>query len=68
MNNYDEEDLLIDDVIDEPLIGAHRDKEGAAKALGDYFLSAVAQMNTMTDEERMQKRYTRLTSHGAFTE
>lgn len=59
---------LIDAVIDEPLIGAHRDKEGAAKALGDYFLSALQEMNTMTDEERMQKRYNRLTSHGAFTE
>ena len=59
---------LIDAVIDEPLIGAHRDKEGAAKALGDYFLSALQEMNTMTDEERMQKRYDRLTSHGAFTE
>ena len=59
---------LIDAVIDEPLIGAHRDKEGAAKALGDYFLSALEEMNTMTDEERMQKRYDRLTSHGAFTE
>ena len=52
---------LIDAVIDEPLIGAHRDKEGAAKALGDYFLSALQEMNTMTDEERMQKRYNRLT-------
>ena len=59
---------LIDAVIDEPLIGAHRDKEGAAKALGDYFLSALEEMNTMTDDERMQKRYNRLTSHGAFTE
>ena len=59
---------LVDDVIDEPLIGAHRDKEGAAKALGDYFLSAVEDLTAMSSEERMEKRYTRLTSHGAYTE
>jgi acetyl-CoA carboxylase carboxyl transferase subunit alpha len=59
---------LIDDVIDEPLIGAHRDKEGAAKALGDYFLNAIAEMQAISSEERMAKRYTRLTSHGAYTE
>ena len=28
---------LIDDIVDEPLIGAHRDKEGAVNALKDYF-------------------------------
>jgi len=59
---------LIDDVIEEPLIGAHRDKEGAAKALGDYFLTAVAELRAMSSEERMEKRYARLTSHGAFAE
>lgn len=59
---------LIDDVIDEPLIGAHRDKEGAAKALGDYFLNAITEMQALSSEERMEKRYARLTSHGAYTE
>jgi len=59
---------LIDAVVDEPLIGAHRDKEGAAKALGDYFLSSVAELQAMSSEERMQKRYARLTSHGEFSE
>lgn len=59
---------LIDDVIDEPLIGAHRDKEGTAKALGDYFLNTVAELSAMSSEERLEKRYARLTSHGEFTE
>ena len=27
---------LIDAIIDEPLVGAHRDKESAIKALGTY--------------------------------
>jgi len=59
---------LVDAVIDEPLIGAHRDKEGAAKAMGDYFLSSVAELQAMSSEERMEKRYARLTSHGEFSE
>lgn len=59
---------LIDAVIDEPLIGAHRDKEGAAKALGDYFLASVAELQAMSSEERMEKRYARLISHGEFSE
>lgn len=59
---------LIDDVINEPLIGAHRDKEGAAKALGDYFLDTVKALQAMSSEERMEKRYTRLVSHGAYSE
>ena len=59
---------LVDAVIDEPLIGAHRDKEGAAKAMGDYFLSTVAELSAMNSQERMDKRYARLTSHGEFSE
>jgi len=59
---------LVDDVINEPLIGAHRDREGAAEALGSYFLGAVEEMYEMSSQERMEKRYARLTSHGAYTE
>ncbi|WP_300362682.1 acetyl-CoA carboxylase carboxyl transferase subunit alpha [Hydrogenimonas sp.] len=59
---------LIDDIIDEPLIGAHRDKEGAAKAVGEYFLAQVAEMKEMDKEERMRKRYEKMMSFGAFAE
>ena len=59
---------LIDDIIDEPLIGAHRDKEGAVKALKEYFLGEVAELRTLSDEERLEKRYNRLVSIGQFTE
>jgi acetyl-CoA carboxylase carboxyl transferase subunit alpha len=59
---------LIDDIVDEPLIGAHRDKEGAAKAIGSYFLETLEELRSMTPEERMQKRYERLTGVGAYTE
>jgi acetyl-CoA carboxylase carboxyl transferase subunit alpha len=57
---------LVDDVVDEPLIGAHRDKEGAIKALGDYFINKVAEVQQMSDEERYENRYKRLMSLGSF--
>ena len=59
---------LIDDVIDEPLIGAHRDRDGAANALRDYFLSELSKLKSMTTEERMEARYNSLVSKGAFSE
>lgn len=59
---------LIDDILDEPLIGAHRDKDGAAKAIGTYFLDELAKLRSMSEDERMEARYNRLTGMGAFSE
>ncbi len=59
---------LIDDIIDEPLIGAHRDKEGAVSALKNYFLGEVAELKGLSDSERLEKRYNRLVGMGRFTE
>ena len=59
---------LIDDIIDEPLTGAHRDKEGAAKAVRDYFLSQVASLQELDRNERMKLRYDKMMSFGAFAE
>jgi len=58
---------LIDDVINEPLIGAHRNKEEAIKVLGDYFIDSVAELKKLSKEERDQKRYDRLMSLGSFS-
>ncbi|MEA3512511.1 MAG: acetyl-CoA carboxylase carboxyltransferase subunit alpha [Campylobacterota bacterium] len=57
---------LIDDIINEPLIGAHRNKEDAIKALGDYFLDSIESLEKMPKEEKMEKRYNRLMSLGSF--
>lgn len=59
---------LIDDIVDEPMIGAHRDKESSAKAIADYFLDQVKALREVSDDERMQARYDRLTGIGAFKE
>jgi acetyl-CoA carboxylase carboxyl transferase subunit alpha len=57
---------LIDDVVNEPLIGAHRDKENAIKALGDYFIDSVEELRKLSTEERLEKRYNRLLGLGSF--
>jgi acetyl-CoA carboxylase carboxyl transferase subunit alpha len=57
---------LVDDVINEPLIGAHRDKENAIKALGDYFIDSVNELEKLSIQERLEKRYNRLLSLGSF--
>ncbi len=57
---------LIDDMIKEPLIGAHRNKEEAIKALGDYFIDQVQELEKVPEELRMQNRYDRLMSLGSF--
>jgi len=59
---------LIDDIIDEPLIGAHRDKDAAASAIADYFLDELSKLRAMSNEDRMDARYKRLTGMGAYSE
>ncbi|MBL0702358.1 MAG: acetyl-CoA carboxylase carboxyl transferase subunit alpha [Sulfurospirillum sp.] len=59
---------LINDVIEEPVAGAHKDKIAAAEALGDYFINTLNEMDKMSDELRLKKRYDRICSIGAFKE
>ena len=59
---------LIDDIIDEPLKGGHRDKKAAAEALKAYYLKSVYALREMSKEEMLEKRYAKLTAPGAFRE
>jgi len=59
---------LIDDIIDEPFNGAHRDKYAAAESLGNYFLNQIKELRAMNNEQRMQKRYEKLISVGSYKE
>jgi len=59
---------LIDDVLDEPLIGAHRDKQTAADVVKTYFLESVKELRELTVDEMLDQRYKRLTAVGAYTE
>ena len=59
---------LVDDILDEPLIGAHRDKKIAAEVVKNYFVENVKRLKEMTIDEMLQARYERLTAVGAFSE
>ena len=59
---------LIDDVINEPLIGAHRDKDGSAEAIAEYFINSLNALREMDSQERMKIRYEKLTGVGAYSE
>ncbi len=62
------EHKLIDDVLDEPLIGAHRDKNTAAEVLKTYFLENVKALKELSIDELLDQRYKKLTSVGAYSE
>jgi len=58
---------LVDDVINEPLVGGHRDKKGATDVLKRYFLEQVKELGSLSSEERLEKRYEKLMNLGAFS-
>lgn len=57
---------LIDEVIPEPLGGAHRDYDAAAEAVRDKILSALEQLHQFSPEALVQQRYQRLMKLGRF--
>ncbi len=59
---------LVDEVIDEPDGGAHRDYDGAAKSLGDAIVSALDALGTMDIDTLLAQRYQRLMQLGRFEE
>ncbi|AII15198.1 acetyl-CoA carboxylase, carboxyltransferase, alpha subunit [Campylobacter iguaniorum] len=59
---------LIDDVIEEPIMGAHRDKEGAIKALGAYILKELEALESQSLDEILEKRMAKILSIGAYSE
>ena len=59
---------IIDDVVDEPLGGAHRDPVGAAGMLRDWI---VGQLDTFADkntDELLEARYQRFRNLGSYLE
>ena len=59
---------LIDDVINEPLIGAHRQKELAILALKEYFLNSLDELKRLTPSQRYEKKYQKIMNLGSFLE
>lgn len=59
---------LIDEVIPEPLGGAHRDRQAMADALKFTLKQHLAELQSIPVEQLLKKRYQRLMSYGVFEE
>jgi len=59
---------LINDVLDEPLNGAHRNKKASAYIVKDYFLKSLEELQALSTEEMLERRYQQVTAIGAFSE
>lgn len=59
---------LIDQVVDEPLGGAHRDHQEASQALRQCLRSALKQLSGISAKELVDRRFDRLMSYGRFKE
>jgi acetyl-CoA carboxylase carboxyl transferase subunit alpha len=59
---------LVDEVLKEPLGGAHRDPQATAEMLKAAFMGKLAELETLPIETVVANRYERLRSYGVFTE
>jgi acetyl-CoA carboxylase carboxyl transferase subunit alpha len=59
---------LVDDVIPEPLGGAHRDPEAMAAALKTSLVKALAELGKLPVDALLAQRQRRLASYGVFKE
>jgi acetyl-CoA carboxylase carboxyl transferase subunit alpha len=57
---------LVDEIIPEPLGGAHKEPDEVAKAIADCIDNQLGQLEQMTSGELVEKRYQRLLSFGQF--
>ncbi len=57
---------LIDTIVPEPLGGAHRDYDQAAKNLKESILTHLKTLNTFSTDELLSRRYQRLMDYGRF--
>jgi acetyl-CoA carboxylase carboxyl transferase subunit alpha len=57
---------LIDEIIKEPLGGAHRDGDAAAQAVKRALSQSLARLNTIPVEKLVQARYQRLMGYGVY--
>jgi acetyl-CoA carboxylase carboxyl transferase subunit alpha len=59
---------VADDVIPEPLGGAHRDPTAAATKLGEALRRHLAELNRLSADELMEQRYQKFRAIGVFLE
>jgi acetyl-CoA carboxylase carboxyl transferase subunit alpha len=59
---------IIDDIIPEPLGGAHRDPEGMAQKISELISRTIEELKTKTPGKLIEERYKRLRKIGSFQE
>ena len=59
---------LVDEVVPEPLGGAHNDSKTTAATLKTHLLDQLEQLEKLTVAERLKQRYERFRAHGHFME
>ena len=62
------ENGLIDKIVREPLGGAHRNPQSMATRLKAVLLNQLDELEALSTEELLERRYRRLRGYGAFTE
>lgn len=58
---------LIDEIIDEPLGGAHADPEETRRRVGEVLQRQILELEAMDPESRLEARYRKFRAMGAFT-
>jgi acetyl-CoA carboxylase carboxyl transferase subunit alpha len=59
---------LVDEIVPEPLGGAHNDRKAIGETLKTHLLKQLEQLEGLSAAERLQKRYDRFRAHGHFVE
>ena len=59
---------LVDEVVPEPLGGAHRDADAMAKTLKKSLIAALETLTAVPVEQLLARRYARLTGYGRFNQ
>ena len=59
---------LVDEVVPEPLGGAHNDLIATSQNLKRCLLAHLEQLLAMAPSDRLQRRYERFRAHGHFAE
>lgn len=59
---------LVDEVVAEPLGGAHRDPRATAEALKNSLLTALSEVQALSTDQLVNQRRQRLAAYGAYNE
>lgn len=59
---------VVDDIIPEPLGGAHRNVDETANNIKEYIVKTIEELNKLSGEELSKDRYNKFRNFGKFTE